>query len=68
MVDKLNTYMLSGVREYWIVDPKQKSVIVYHFVNRQIDSYKTYEEGETIQSKVYQGLMTEVDPLFARFY
>jgi len=35
---------------------------------RQIDSYKTFEEGETIQSKAYQGLMAEVDALFARFY
>lgn len=68
MVDKLNTYMLSGVVEYWIVDPKPNTVIVYHFVNRQIDSYKTFEEGETIQSKAYQGLMAEVDSLFARFY
>ena len=68
MVDKLNTYMLSGVREYWIVDPKQESVTVYRFIDRQIDSYKTFEEGETIQSKAYLGLVTEVDSLFATFY
>ncbi|MCD8241561.1 MAG: Uma2 family endonuclease [Lachnospiraceae bacterium] len=31
MFVKLNKYMNAGVREYWIVDPKQKRVIVYHF-------------------------------------
>lgn len=68
MVDKLNTYMLSGVREYWIVDPKQKNVIVYHFDHRQIASYGTFTAGETIQSTAYQGLTAEVDSLFASFY
>jgi len=31
MVDKLNTFMISGVKEYWIVDPKQQVVLVYGF-------------------------------------
>lgn len=68
MVDKLNTYMLSGVREYWIVDPRQKSAMVYHFINRQIESYKSFGAGDTIESEAYQGLLAEVDSLFANIY
>ena len=33
---KLNKYMDAGVREYWIVDPRKKKVIVYDF---QSDGY-----------------------------
>lgn len=30
-VIKLNKYMSAGVREYWLIDPMKKSVIVYDF-------------------------------------
>lgn len=30
-VTKLNKYMNAGVKEYWMIDPKRKSVIVYNF-------------------------------------
>ena len=46
MVDKLNTYMLSGVREYWIVDPYKHSVLVYGFKDFDIDEYTAYKPGE----------------------
>ena len=46
MIDKLNTYMLSGVQEYWIVDPRQENILVYNFTNFEIDQYKTYERGK----------------------
>ncbi|MDE7312546.1 MAG: Uma2 family endonuclease [Eubacterium sp.] len=31
-VKKLNLYMDAGVREYWIVDPQQKSILAYHLI------------------------------------
>lgn len=31
MVTKLNKYMNAGVREYWMIDPDQKRVLVYDF-------------------------------------
>ena len=39
MVKKLNTYIISGVQEYWMVDPKQKTIIGYVFIERQIEKY-----------------------------
>lgn len=33
MVIKLNKYMNAGVKEYWMIDPKKKSVLVYDFAN-----------------------------------
>ena len=47
MVDKLNTYMLSGVKEYWIIDIKNKCVYIYKFLDYNIDNMKSYSIGET---------------------
>ncbi|PKM86221.1 MAG: prevent-host-death protein [Firmicutes bacterium HGW-Firmicutes-12] len=64
MIDKLNTYRLSGVKEYWIIDQKQGSIMVYGFDNYEIETYKTYEKGSVAISLVFNGLSTDVESLF----
>jgi prevent-host-death family protein len=64
MIDKLNTYRLSGVQEYWIVDPRQKSIIIYRLENHEIQRYKVYEQGGIAQSVVFAGLEVSVTELF----
>ena len=65
MIDKLNTFRLSGVKEYWIVNQKQENIMVYNFTDYEIDKYKTYEKGDTAQSLVFMGLSVAIDSLFA---
>lgn len=50
MVDKLNTFMISGVREFWLVDPDQESILVYGFKDLDIDQFRIYRKPETVQS------------------
>lgn len=64
MIDKLNTYRLAGVKEYWIVDPKQKNIVIYSFKDYDIDIYKTYEEGQIAQSVAFRALEVEVINVF----
>ena len=64
MVDKLNTYMLSGVREFWIVDPNKQSVLVYGFKDFEIDEYTTYKLGDTLISYFFEGLEIVVNEIF----
>ena len=64
MVDKLNTYMTSGVAEFWVVDPMQKTVMVYYFQNYRIESFLVYRMGEKVFSVVFQGLECCVDEVF----
>ena len=58
-VTKLMQYQKAGVREYWIVDPKEKKVRVYNFVNPQ----KTgeYDFGQEITGGVMEGLVMKVE-------
>ncbi len=64
MITKLDTYRLSGVREYWIIDPKQESIMVYVFSDHEIDWVKTFEKGTNAKSQVFSGLSANVETLF----
>lgn len=65
MIDKLNTYRLSGVKEYWLIDPKQENIMVYNFEDFEIDKYKTFEKGSAAQSFEFKGLAADVEGLFS---
>ncbi|MDD2503575.1 MAG: Uma2 family endonuclease [Clostridia bacterium] len=56
MVDKLNTYMLSGVREYWIVDPKKQSILLYGFKERKVDQFHDFKAPDILKSYFFEGL------------
>lgn len=64
MVDKLNTYMLSGVREFWLVDPKKHSVLVYGFKDFDIDEYTSYKLEDTLISYFFNGLKIPLAEIF----
>lgn len=64
MIDKLNTYRLSGVKEYWIIDQKQTNIMVYGFDNYEIDKYQIYQRGDVAESLVFKGLSAGIDTLF----
>ncbi len=65
MIDKLNSYMLSKVKEYWIVDPKQETIIIYSFDNNEIDRIMTFERGCVSRSLLFDGLSADIDNLFS---
>jgi prevent-host-death family protein len=68
MVDKLNTYMLSGVREYWIVDPRQEQVVVYTFDDCEIENLTIYTRGDNAASFMFEGLLLNVSGLFDNLF
>ena len=55
-------YQAMGVKEYWIIDPKVKIVIVHDFINQTAESYGL---GDTIQSKARPEISITVADIFA---
>jgi Uma2 family endonuclease len=53
---KLFKYREAGVKEYWIVDPKYKSVSVYDFAN---DNMVKYTFDDKVKVNIYDDL--EID-------
>jgi prevent-host-death family protein len=66
MVDKLNTFMLSGVREFWVVDPDKQSVLVYGFKDFAVDEYIAYRQGDILRSYFFAGLELSITEIFKR--
>lgn len=55
---KLFKYQTSGVREYWIVDPTSKQIMVYHF---EKDAVEQYNFGDNISVGIYEGFTIKVE-------
>ena len=69
-VIKFATYEKAGVTEYWIADPKTRTIEVY-VLTRLEDSATEYVllgsfgPGETVQSSVLPGIDLATQPMFA---
>ncbi len=66
MVDKLNTYMMSGVREFWVVDPKKLTILVYGFKDCEIDEFVSYKLEDTLVSYFFEGMEIALESVFER--
>ena len=61
---KVVKYEEMGVKEYWIIDPKVKTVTVHDFVN---DTAETYGVHDTIKSLAHPEISIAVETLFEEF-
>jgi len=63
-VKKLDLYMSSGIREYWIVNPFNNEVTVFLFENRDLAKSATYKNGEEVSSFIFDGLAVPLNNIF----
>lgn len=64
MVDKLNTYMLSDVKEFWVIDPKNKSVLLYGFKDCEIDFHSVSKNNDIVTSYWFKDLEVCLGDIF----
>jgi Uma2 family endonuclease len=60
---KFKIYQESGVREYWIADPRARFIEVFLLAEGQFVQQGLYAEGQSFSSPVLEGLRVEIDPL-----
>lgn len=64
MIKKLNLYMNSNIREYWLVDTEKEQVTVYYFEDRDISDSTTYLNDMVIKSLIFKELEVKVNDIF----
>ncbi|MES2618477.1 MAG: Uma2 family endonuclease [Bacteroidota bacterium] len=63
---KFNLYEESGVKEYWIVDPVNRSVLLFVLINNKYVGLHPFLEGNAIESALFPDIKITVDQIFER--
>jgi Uma2 family endonuclease len=66
LVKKLNLYLEGGVNEYWVVDPREKQVILYYFIEKKLEQMITYKHSEVVESFYFKGWDIAVADIFGK--
>ncbi|MDX9871652.1 MAG: type II toxin-antitoxin system prevent-host-death family antitoxin [Clostridia bacterium] len=66
ILKKTDLYRQCGVREYWMVDPKNKQVLVYTLDNNEIANSIVFQQGvhEYAESACFTGLKVALKDVF----
>lgn len=65
MISKLDLYMRSGIREYWIADPTSGQFWQYFFnFERELEDTKVFHRTETVKSAFFPGLSLDLATIF----
>ena len=65
MVQKLDLYMESGVKEYWVVNTASAEIYIYVFAANKIEQILTFKGHEQASSIAFPGLEVDVKGVFA---
>jgi Uma2 family endonuclease len=64
MFTKFELYQESGVKEYWIVQPESKSILIYSLQNGRYIGLPPLTEGQKINSPLFPMIDFEVEGVF----
>lgn len=53
---KFELYQEAGVKEYWIVSPIERNVLVYKLINKKFVNYRPLSEEDKIESAIFPEL------------
>jgi Uma2 family endonuclease len=61
---KFDLYESSGVKEYWLVEPNDKLVLVYSLVDDKYIGLKPFTVADYVESKLFSKLQVPVSSIF----
>ena len=61
---KMRVYSQFGVQEYWIVDPEEETLALYHRSGEKLQLARQFASHETFQSPLFPGFEFEVRSIF----
>lgn len=64
LLKKLNLYMTGGVREYWVVDPKNKQLSIYTFEDQDLQEHLVFKAPEKACSVTFPDLVIDLKRVF----
>ena len=65
IITKFLLYQSAGVREYWIAEPKAKTITAHILQNNgEYDDGELYASGEKVPIHIFDGFLIEVDEIF----
>ncbi|MEL1135715.1 type II toxin-antitoxin system Phd/YefM family antitoxin [Desulfitobacterium sp. THU1] len=66
IIKKLELYRQCGVKEYWMVDPKNKLINIYVLEQEEISDIRAFQKGahEYAESSYFSGLKVELAEVF----
>ncbi|MDE7246123.1 MAG: Uma2 family endonuclease [Oscillospiraceae bacterium] len=64
---KFNLYQQAGVAEYWIVNPRNSTIIIFTLENENYYVYDVYTRDEILHSAVFPDLSIELPEIFAEW-
>ncbi|MFT6810145.1 MAG: Uma2 family endonuclease [Saprospiraceae bacterium] len=65
---KYDLYRKHGVKEYWVVHPEEKTMLIYTLDDKQqYQASRLYTRGDIISSKVFKCFTLDLDEVFDPF-
>lgn len=65
MIKKLDLYMESGIKEYWVVNTPSAEIYIYVFVNNFIETILSFKGDDIAESVVFPGLSVALKQVFS---
>jgi Uma2 family endonuclease len=63
---KFNLYLEAGVKEYWLIEPADRMILIYSLKNGEYIGQKPLVEGENIKSPLFPELNIAIEDIFYR--
>ncbi len=64
LTDKMKLYEKYGVKEYWLVFPLEKTILVYELTEKGYELFSSATEKGKVKSKVLEGFEIEAEDIF----